>query len=316
MGKPLILYGQPNLLNHSFEVDADEADPSSWDITSSVNGLNDVDDAQFHSAGIAAPSVQSLRQNVSIAGAGNKAVAAQRIQADDLLAILKAGNLEFGVTAMVRLGTPGVDNNVYLDLKQYDGSNLTVGEGTEKTAPTSRSFIVGLGPEWLMYVTAQTIHADTDRMEVHLRYETDTVNDYDASGHVWWDRVFMGGLVDFHKGLNRYKSTGNTGYNVNQGDGVAEIVKVNKSSSDLDIDITNVVENSVLDYHLKGFQKLIGSDTPGQCAFWADRDLFTNGERHYQFLIPDPKTPKIEYPPGFNRRNYKYKFLAYTEYTD
>jgi hypothetical protein len=317
MGKPLVLYGQPNLLNHSFESDADEAAPSDWDIASySNNGENKVDTAFFHSAGVGYPSTRSLRQNINGANVTYSAVATQRIQADDLLTILKARDLEFGAAAMVRYGKPVAEKNASIELLQYQGTTLTIAEGTLKTPPSTRKFITGKGPEWLMYVVGQKLHADTNRIEIRLRYDIAVVGDYDADADVWWDRVFMGGLIDFSKGLADYDTTGMTGYVVNQGDGVAELVKVYTSSADISIAINNIVEDSDLDNQIKGLQQLTGSDTPGKTALWVDRDKFTNGERHYQFLIADPKTPKIDYPKGFNRRNYKYKFLAYTEYTD
>jgi hypothetical protein len=316
MGKPLLLFGQPNLLNHSFEADADEADPSSWTISGSSNGTNDVDTAEFHSAGIGFPSIKSLRQNVTGANITYVALAAQRVQCDDLLAILKARDLEIAVAVMVKYGQPQAQNSVHLELKQYDGSNLVVGEGTEKTPPTTRSFMVGEGPEWFMLVTVQKLHADTDRIEVHLRYQLVDVADYHADADVWWDRVFLGGFIDFHKGFKEFSVKGVSGYGLNQGDGVAEIVKFARSSSLVQLSSINIVENSVLDNALKGFLQSMASDTPGRVALWADRDRFTNGERHFQFLVPDPKTPDISYPKGWTRRNYTVKLIAYTEFTD
>jgi hypothetical protein len=316
MGKPLLIYSLGNLLNWSFEDDADEADPSNWDITDSNNGLNDVDDAEFHSAGQGLPSVQSPRQNVSSGVVGYKAIAAQRVQMDSLLQILKDTGQEIAVAVMVKYGDPNAQHNTYLDLKQYQGTNLTVGEGTEKSAPTLRSFVLGEGPEWLMAVTAATLHDDTNRIEVHLRYEIDDVTYYGASSHSWWDRAFVGGLLDFHKGMKTFSLKPEAGYVTNVGDGVAEIVKLTSSMTEMSMALNNILEGGPYDLGVKALLRTLASNEPGMVALWGDRDRFLNGQRHFQRVILKNDTPRITYPEGVTRRSYKFSAMAFSEFTD
>lgn len=313
---PLILYSLGNLLNWNFEKNSDGEAPDDWDTSLSNNEDIEVDNTEYHSAGEGLPSTVSIRMNVDGANVSYEAVVAQRVQMDALLRIAKQTGGEIAVVAMARHAAPAVQNSVHLDMKQYDGTNLTVGEGTQKTPPAERKFVTGVGPEWFMYVTAQTLHADTDRIEVHLRYKLADTGDYGASNYVWFDRVMVGGLIDFPKGMRGFDMVPEGGFAVNEGDGVVEIVKLTASKTDINITLANILEGSDYDMSIKRFLRTLASEEPGICAFWGDRGKFTNGERHFQRVVPSDSTPKIEYPGGFPRRMYKFKLTAFTEFSD
>lgn len=316
MGKPLILYGLAPLLNSSFEDGDTGGVPDNWTDVAPVNEDHAISTALFHSAGTGLPSIQSYRQNVDNDTVGNKTIIAQRVQIDDLITTVRDAGQEIAITVMLRASLVRVLNNVYVDMKQYDGSNLVIAEGTIKTAPASRTFITGLGPDWFMRVTAETLHADTNRIEVHIRYELSDSADYGSSAYAYWDRVFIGGLVDFTKGVVDLTVRGTTGYDANVGDGVAEMVRLHKPSTLLQMNVNNVILDSSLDSQLKSCMRMLSTDTPPEMALWIDRDRFTNSENHFQRWILDPRTPRISYPPGFSRRMYQLKGQAYTEFCD
>ena len=315
MDKPIILYGLANLLNSSFE-ESTTSPPANWSTIFSVNQLQSLSTVEFHSAGIGIPSIHSHQQNVNNDTAGNVSFLSQRVQVDDLINIVRTNDQEIAVAAMVKLVEPGSASNVSLIINQFTDTTLTVGAGTSRTPPSERSFISGDGPEWLLYVTAQKLHADTNRLDIVLSYSIATSADYSAGANVFWDRVFVGGLVDFTKGIAEFTVTGQGGFSANIGDGVAELVRLHKPSTDLSILINNIVENTSLDLQLKSMMQMMGSDTPPEFAFWLNRHKHTNGERHYQRVILDSKTPRIQYPAGFIRRMYSLKGTAYSEFVD
>lgn len=317
MGKPMLLHSLGMLSNASFEDDADGAAPSGWDTaTYSISGLQEVDDAYACSAGAGLPSLKSLRQNVVSDTVGFRACAAQRVQLDDLRTVATANDTEIAACALVRYEDPRAVENAHVDLLQYAGTSMTVGEGSPVVSITERKFRVGLGPEWFMLVCAAKIEPTVNYFEIRLRYEIGDAANYDANAHAWFDRAAIGGLVDFDRSVSDLGMRSRSGFRYNLGDGVAEIVKIAHATNQITFDVPTVLEGTRLDYDLRSFMQMLAGDSPGHCALWIDRDKYTNSERCFQRLVPDPRTPRIEYPDGVVRRNYELRFIAPSEFTD
>lgn len=310
MGYPLILYGLAEIGNWSFELDVDGTDPpSSW-TDLGTSGIQEVDDAYFHSAGDGIPSAQSLKQNVLADVGGNKAVTAQRFAIADLLTIARENEIEIAAAACLRPESQVGLENAVIRLKQYDGTSDTPGVGSLQTAPLERMFFAG-GPVWYLAVAAAKIAAATTRVDLELVYDIARAG-YDASGSIWWDRVFLGGLVDFPKRFRGgFSSRLDSGQRANEGDGETELVRVRGPRTQVDADMQNVLDSSDLGRQLKAFNRWIGKGL-GFCALWRDRENSTNADEHYQRAHVDRRY-RVIMPAGPTRRNYDFRFIASQE---
>lgn len=312
---PLIIYALQTLTNYSFETDADATDPpTGWDDSASSNGVNEVDDAEYHYVGDGLPSLQSVRQNVTGAGGGNKAVLRQRFALSNFPAFMqREGEVEIVAAGMMKAANQIALGNARVVLRQYDGGTSTPGSGTERTSPQERWFHGANDEPWFLRVHAAKLHSTTDWLDLCLEYELGT---YDANAHVWWDQAFLGVLLDLPKGFKTVKIGSSLNYNVNHGSGVIEIVKFAPSSSELEISLTNIFEDPTIRDNLYGqimnFERWLGSDQVGALAFWGDRNYFTNARRHFQEMFVKPKT-EATYRPGIARRNLSYKLIAPNE---
>lgn len=311
MGKPMILYGLLALSNASFEDDADGTDPpTGWNDTASVNGVNETDDAQYHSAGEGLPSAQSVRQNVSSSTPGNKAVLRQRLAVSGLPGFVQAEQeVEVAFVAMGRAASPTAAANASVGLAQYSGGTSTPGTGTPQTAPRQRSFKAGAEGTWLLHVVAATLHASTVWLDVSLEYALGT---YGATDHFWWDRAMVGCLCDLERGLRRLDPMQETGVEINEGDGVVEAVRTRKPSTRLDLEVRNVLEGGKDWDAWLHFLRWANGDAPGRLALWGDRDYHTNARRHYQLATVD-KRVRVRYPVGVARRDYRFRLICPSE---
>ena len=305
MSFPLIVYGLAPLTNADFETDADEAAPTGWTTTSSVNPLQAVDTAEFQSAGHGIPSTRGLRQNVVDATAGNKAVALQRFQVVDVLTILKESGGELAAVASLKAAAQIGYLNAAIKLAQYQGGTSAPASGTLLTPPAERSWR-SAGPEWFLALTAHEIHANADWIELSLEYVLGT---FDATADVWWDRAMCGGLVDILRGTRRWSPRVDLGYAVNEGDaGEVEVVKIHNPRTRLDVEFRNLIEGSTDELALRRFNRWL-EQAPGRLAIWGDRDKLTNAERHYQRAVHDPRL-RVNYPRGPTRRTYRFRLIA------
>lgn len=309
MGFPLMLFGLAPIVNSSFEADAGGAAPSGWEIASSVNGVNSVSSTEFHSAGAGIPSARSLKQNVTAGTAGNKAVARQRFAPTDLLALLKLTGTELAAAAMFNPATQDAHTNATLTLEQYSGGSATPGSGALVAPPFTRSFEAGAFP-WILKVTAITIDPATVWVDLVLRY--DLVAGYAAGNDVWWDRVFLGGLLDLHKGFRKVDPVLMAGYSANEGDGSLEIVRTRRPRTELGLQLGNIADGCEDDLQIKAFMRWMHGSAPGPLALWVDREQHTNVGRHFQLCYQDPKF-KIDLPSGFLRANYDFDLVAPSE---
>jgi len=310
MGRPILLYGLAPLVNASFESDAGGTAPSGWDTSQSVNASQQVVADVFHSAGPGIPSARAMRQHVVDGTAGNKAVALQRFQLADVLAVLKAEGGELAAGAAFRPGLSEAMANGILKLAQYQGGTATIGSGTLLTPPASRSWVTA-GPGWFLKWTAQEVHASCDWLELSLRYEL--VEPFVSGAFAWWDRVFCGGLVELQKRFRQWRPRTDPGLAINQGDGVAEIVRVRQVRSDVDVRLVNLLHGSDDELAVRRFVRWLETGT-GFLAMWADSDDLTNAGRHYQRLAHVDDL-RIDFPPGVLRRDYDFRFVAPAEGT-
>jgi hypothetical protein len=309
MGFPMILYGLVDLVNASFE---DAGTPTGWDTAASVDGINAIDAAVVQSAGDGLPSTQSLKQNVASGAAGAKAITRQRIAIGRLPGFVKEGIVEVGVVASLKVARGVAARNAVLSLAQYDATGTSApGSGALLAPPQERRFECG-GPDWSLRVAAHRIHASTAYIDVAMTYDI-ALGAYDATADAWWDRVMLGVLIDMHKGFRTFDIDVDAGYDANQGNGFAEIVRTSKPSSKIDVDISNLIEGVQSDAtQFEQFARWLGSPEAGFLAIWGDRDQLTNARRHFQMAYQDPSY-SIEYPPGLARRNYSFRFHAPSE---
>ncbi len=309
MGHPLILYGLVDLVNPSFEtVGAIDG----WDVVASVSGVNSVSTTVYQSAGDGIPSLQSLRQNVAGSAVGNKAICRQRVAIASLPAYVKEGVVEVAAVASLKVARGIAARNAVLRLVQYDSSGSAApGSGVVLASPKERRFECG-GPDWSLRVSAQIIHANAAYLDVELVYDIG-LGGYDAAADAWWDRVFLGVLIDMHKGFRTFEIDVETGYEANVGNGVAEIVHMIQPSSRIDIDVVNLIEGVQDDaVQFEQFSRWLASPDAGFLALWGDRDQLTNARRHFQQVYQDPSF-SLKYPPGLARRNYSFRFIAPAE---
>jgi len=313
VNKPLILYGLLPIANNSLEVDGELAAPSSWDTSLSANGANEVTAGEAQSAGDGIPSLKSLRQSVSNV-ASAKAIAAQRFAVADypLLDLVRDEGMELALAASLKPANQWAWEHADLRIRQYDATGTaTVGTGALLTAPSDRRFDAA-GPDWYLVVRAVELHADTAYIDVELR--VDWASTWIAASYAYWDRVLCGGLVDLQKGFRGGQShQQDSGFEVNHGDGVAEIVRLSGPQTQIDADFRNVEPETPMDLQLKAFNRWVAHQQ-GFVALWGDRDYLTNRDRHFQRCYHDPKF-KVDYPEGYVRRDYRFRFVAPSEGT-
>ena len=306
----MLLYGLAKIGNPAFEDDADMAAPTTWDITASVNGVNEVSTSEFQSAGDGIPSTRSLRQNVTADAGGNIAIARQRFSIPDLLAIARENDVELAIAASLKAEAQEGFNNALLRFRQYDGTSDTPGEGSLQAAPSERLFTAA-GPVWHLFIGAAKIAAGTTRIDVELVYDI-ARDGFNAGGSVWWDRVVAGGLVDFDKRFRGgFSSRLEAGVGVNEGDGETELVRTRGPRTRVDCRVANIMQGSRLALELRAFNRWLGRGV-GFCSLWRDRDLLTNADEHYQKTYVDRRF-RVRMPSGPTRRDYDFRFIASQE---
>ena len=309
MPRPLILYGLRTIDDWSFEEDAaGTMSLTYWEAAASVNGDVEVSSAQYHSAGDGLPSAQSLRQNVVDDTAGNISRIRQRLDISDLPSWAQDGVSELAIVAMKRSADQQAARMGYLDLRFYqsDGS-ATEGTGTE-TTPSSKRRFVTRGDDWRLAVCAAAIPSDAAYVDIELVFDPSRAT-WAGGSHVWWDRVFCGLLADLERGFSEFDLDPDPGYRINPTGGEVEVVKLFPARTEIDLEISNVLEGTDEDDRLKRLMRWLYGSSPGQLAFWQDRDKHTNAERHFQRVVVDPRV-QIEYPPGITRRQYELRLLA------
>lgn len=310
MGYPIILYGLADLSNASFEDDA--VTPTGWDTSASVNGVHTIDSAVYQTPGDGIASSRSLKQNTAGATAGNKAIARVRVAVSTLPAFVREGAVEVAAIVSLKAARSIGAQNALLRIKQYDNTGTTApGSGALLAAPSERRFQCA-GPEWLLRIAASRLHASAAYLDIELVYDI-AIAGYDVNASVWWDRVFCGVLIDMHKGFRTFDMTIDSGYQPNEGNGVAEIVSITTPRTQIDVDVNNLLEDLQDDADaFEQFSRWLGRPEVGFLAIWGDRDKLTNAGRHFGFVYHDPSL-KIEYPKGVTRRNYGFRFIAPSE---
>jgi hypothetical protein len=309
MGRPFILYGLADLVNPSFE---SGDTPIGWDLSTSINGMQSIDTSVVQSAGDGLPSLRSLKQNVTGGDAGNIAIAQQRVAITKLPGFVKEGVVEVAAVASLKVARGVGGRNAQVRLLPYDSSgSATPGSGVLLAPPEERRFECG-GPDWVLRVASQMLHADTAYIDVQLVYDV-ALGDYDADAFAWWDRVMLGVPIDMHKGFRSFDLDPDAGYDVNEGKGVAEIVKMSPARTRIDVEVVNLLEGLQDDAtQFEQFSRWLGRPDAGFLALWGDRDQLTNARRHFQLLYQDPSF-SVQYPPGLARRNYSFRFIAPSE---
>lgn len=315
MGYPLLLYSLQDVLNPSFEDDDIGDPPSDWTVTTD-DMLVDVQDEPHIPGNHALSDVRSCRFRMTSPTGTMSANITQRIAVTDLNDLLYLYGGTYGLVFMMKATSPVfiTSNAIRVWAGAYQGGTTTIGSGTYKgLGPNLRGFVTGYGPQWFMYVTTFDPYEGVDYLDIQIG--TIIANAlYDASAYWYIDRVMLGGVIDFPKGVRTLKGDGDTGYELNQGDGVYEIVRTRNANSKLEIEITNVLECSDFDNQIRGYLASLAMSVPRRCAFWGDRDHHITAERHFEHLITDPKQMKYTYEPGVARRTYSMRFLAPKEY--
>ncbi len=305
--RPIVLFNLFDIQNRYFD-DAGSGIPE-WDIaTLDTNGDNIQSVSANHNPNTIVESTQSLRQNVLASAVNNKAVAVQRFDCTDLAKVLSFHGAYLAVAAMVK----HTDNNSALNsrvfCKMFSGGTIVVDSGTELVPEIEERTIFGT-EDWRLEVHKVKMDSAAVWAEIRLQYLLADTANYDAASFTYWDRPFMGGIVDFqNRGFQGVGIDPNFGYNVNEGDGEVEMVRVSRPSSKLDITVSKVLEGSDLDRDIKAMLDSHSLPTPTPCAIWNNRTKFTNHERHFETAVLDPSSPKYKVPPGVTMRNYKFKF--------
>lgn len=317
MGHPILLYGTGQLKNHSFEEPGIDAQlPTDWlGFGGLQNGIYLTSNTFFQSAGRGIPSEYSLLQYVTTDVAGNNSKTNQRLDLTNLIPYLQSSGQELAVMAMCRPTEDIAYRNAELNMYQYqsDGDPALPFDGTQNTPPTERHIRYGDSGPWYLFLTAQKVHADTKYVDISLEYNMDNAGFY-AGSAVHWDRVFVGGLVDFSKGFKSIEESPNPGYGVNYGNAIAEIIKISSVQTALNLTLANVDDCSPLAQSMRAFVEW-QQFSKGYVTFWGDREKFTNFDRHYQQTVVQPgnKSLRVVYPSGVVRRNYSMSLIAYAE---
>ena len=310
--KPMLIYGLASIVNPSFE---DDSTPTGWDTSLSVNGDSSVTATEFHSPGSSNPSIQSLRLNVATASTSNKAIVRQRFQLTDLFSVLNRHEGFLVAASMVKFSNSLSKKSSSIRLYQYSGGTATIGSGTPLASAMEQESYYGTD-DWVLGVFKAQIHADVEWVEVSVEYALADTADYGVTNYTYWDRVFLGGLIDFPpgKGVNKWNYSPVMGYKVNEGDGEYEIVKIRRARTKFEMRVEKVLAGTDIDRDLKAFQEHLASGSPGSLAVWGNRSQHDHAGRHYSSVYVDPTTPSYQYPPGVERRDYKYKFIAPMEH--
>lgn len=303
MGRPVIIYGVEELDNHSFEDDSPATDPpTDWDDSPSVNGINAVDAGHYISPGIGFPSVQSLRQNVTSSGGGNKAVLRQRVAAADAVGFLQQyGSGEIAAVAHLKPVDATASGNASIAIEQYSGGTATPGSGSLESSTARTITAVGDGT-WELRAAVDDIDSATDWIDVLLKYE---LGSYGASSHAYWDRVYVGALLDMaDKGFRTIADRIKPGIAINEGDKVVEVVRYTATRTELDLEVRNVLLNQgTIDADLKRFMQWHETEFVGRVVIWVDRDRYHNSDHHFVNAYPDDRI-RVRMPPGVERRRY------------
>jgi hypothetical protein len=312
VGRPFILYGVEELTDHSFEDDAPTTDPPvAWDDSLSVNGQNEVTADEANSPGVGFPSVQSVRQNVDSGAGGNKAIIRQRTAAADVLAFLQEyGNGELAGVAVLKGADSTALTNAVISIEQYDGGTSTPGSGSLKTPSSSRNVSAAGSDNWELRIAAEEIHADADWVDVLLTYDI-ALGGYGASSHAYWDRVYVGAVFDLaDKGFRTLSDRVRTGFALNEGDKVVEVVRYTAARTEIDVELRNVLlDQGAIDADAKRFMAWHASSYVGRIVLWVDRDRYSNSDHHFVNAYPDDRV-RIRMPRGVERRRYNLRFNA------
>ncbi len=312
-GRPIILFNLLPLVNSDFETEG--TDVPGWDIaTLSLNDLQSDEAGEGFRINPRA-GTRGLKQNVSANAVLNKSVCAQRLDMADLANVISFYGGFLACAVMVRYVDGKADTNANMFLKQFSGGTITVDSGTEKVPTEEYKETYRLGSDWGLMVHKIKVDPAAVWAEVRLEYEIFDTGDYDAASNVFWDNVYIGGMVDFvNKGLKGISLKPDLGFRNNIGDGVSEIVRVSTPSGKLDLAVNQVVVDTDLDRDIQCFLESMAIDVPHGCVIWTSRLRHTSRGRHYADAMLDPKSPQYKYPPGVHMRNYKFKFLLPNEY--
>jgi hypothetical protein len=314
MGYPLLLYGLQDVQNYSFEDDVVGVSPSGWELDENYMTAEVQEEAHvtgFYGIG----ENKSARTRITTPQAYMYVRISQRIAISDLRDVINPYNGQVAVVVMVKFTDPLLEPSVAIDSSQYSGGDGSVGSGAFKGLGLGyRGWITGCGPEWFMLVRVFELYDDAEYLDLRIGNSFSDTTYADLTGYTYFDRVMVGGVIDFPKGVRELQGEGDAGYEINQGDGVFEIVRVRNASSTLSMTVANVLEGCDLDAQLQSYFASCAMDGPRKCAFWGDRDRFTVGTRHFSHLIPDPTQMKYQYEPGVSRRTYELRFIAPREW--
>ena len=305
--RPVLLFNLFDIVNRYFTVVSPGV--SGWDTTTlSVGGLHDDTTSVYQ---IPNPSVtaKSVQQNV-LNVLDNTAVCVQRFDCVEMARVLSYHGGYFAAAAAVKHADANAEHNSRIHCKIFSGGTSAIDSGTEIVPEFEERSLNGTD-EWKLDLHKIKMDATAEWAEIRLVYLLDDVAYYDPDSFTYWARPFMGGIVDFQKkGFNSIKVIPDHGFNLNEGDGEVELVRIARPSSNLQVNVKNVLEGTDLDVDLKCLQEALSLATPGVCALWGNRTMLTNATRHYENVILDPTSPAFDYPPGVTRRNYKFKFIV------
>lgn len=316
MGAPLILYGLRPLANASFEDDA--TGPAGWTAAGAGAG-HLVVASPVHSAGDGIPSVLALQQGVSSATTGNRAVLTQRVSAAAIPSWMRVASgaaspltPEIGATAMLNASDGGAARFASLRLRQYSGGDATPASGAEITPAASRRAEYALpAAAWRMRFAAIALAPAADWIDVELSFDP-AAGGWRSSSVAVWDRVFLGCVADLRRGFTKWDLETDGGVVLNQGNGVAELVKVCRPTTTITAELGAVFADSPDDAALKRMIRWSNGSDPGYMAVWLDRERHLNEDQHYQRVAwADKRSPS--YQPGVLRRTYALTLVAPVE---
>lgn len=319
--KPLLLYSLQTISNHSFESShAANTDPPGWSISGSVNGDQESQASNLHSAGDGIPSLRALRQNVVNGTAGNKALCRQRLAVPAIPAWMRTGaadplneGLEWALAVMFFGASEAARRNAYARFKQFDGGTVTIGSGTEVAPARARAFECGIGTGWTLQVYAANLRTEADWVDLELGFDLVRGGSYDAGANAFWDRCFFGALADLERGFRRFDVTADPGFEINRGNGRVEVVKTEQASSEIEIEVRDLIEGSPDERAWTRLWRHLAGNDPGYLAVWQDRGLHTNAERHFQRCTVNPKAT-VKYPTGLTRKDHQLRLIAPAEW--
>ncbi len=314
--KPLAIYDLFSIANWSFEEGVvGNANVPSWQMTSGSSYSN-ATDSVAQSAGDGLPSTKSAR--LSVTASNGRAVIRQRFSLANLPSFMftdtpDADTPRLAVGAMFRPSDALAAINGVALLRLYSsvGSSSLPGSGAEITSGFEQSRVEHGSGAWSLRVTSTTLPTAAVWVDLELCYDP-ARGGYSAVSKVWWDRVFLGRLLDLDRGFAKWEVVPDNGFEVAIGDGAVEAVRVRGvPTSKVKCGFANVYDGSPDAKRIAYFRRWMAAGA-GRLALWRDRTLFTNEEDHYQALIPSPSfTATLE--KGVARRSYEWEFTAYTE---